>query len=143
VLQTDINLFYPSVYAHTMPWAIHGKATAKVNRANKLLGNLLDSLVRCGQDQQTIGIPIGPDTSLLLAEILLNRTTRYWYTRFPETPIWLSFAGTHCTIFVWTDLAAVDAQLLTRLWPIKLLPGHHASRDRELLVEMACTRPGE
>lgn len=36
-----------------------------------LLGNRLDQLIRNCQDSQSAGIPIGPDTSLLLAEILL------------------------------------------------------------------------
>lgn len=46
---------------------------AKRNRRNwNLLGNRLDFWVRQGQDQQTRGIPIGPDTSLVLAEILLT-----------------------------------------------------------------------
>jgi hypothetical protein len=32
---------------------------------------------------------------------------------------------------------------LTRLWPIKPLTGHHESRDREPLAEIACTLPRE
>jgi hypothetical protein len=71
-LQADINRFYPSVYTHSIPWAIHTKAAAKANRGDGLLGNRIDRLVRNGQDGQTMGIPIGPDTSLLLAEIILN-----------------------------------------------------------------------
>jgi DNA invertase Pin-like site-specific DNA recombinase len=31
----------------------------------------------------------------------------------------------------------------TRLWPIKPLTGHHESRDREPLAEIACTLPRE
>lgn len=72
VLQTDINTFYPSVYTHSIPWAIHTKAVAKANRSNELLGNLLDTVIRNGQDQQTVGIPIGPDSSLLVAELILS-----------------------------------------------------------------------
>jgi hypothetical protein len=34
------------------------------------LGNLIDKLVRNGQDAQTIGIPIGPDTSLIISEVI-------------------------------------------------------------------------
>jgi hypothetical protein len=72
VLRTDVLRFYPSIYSHSLAWAIHGKEEAKRNRADKtLLGNLIDRRVRAGQDGQTMGIPIGPDTSLLLAEILL------------------------------------------------------------------------
>jgi hypothetical protein len=35
-----------------------------------MYGNLLDLLVRNAQDGQTIGLPVGPDTSRLLAEVI-------------------------------------------------------------------------
>lgn len=72
ILHADINRFYPSVYTHSIPWAIHTKAVAKTNRSDHLIGNRLDRLVRNAQDGQTMGIPIGPDTSLLIAEIVLS-----------------------------------------------------------------------
>jgi len=72
ILRADISRFYPSVYTHSIPWAIHTKATAKANRSTRLIGNALDLHVRNAQDGQTVGIPIGPDTSLLIAEILLG-----------------------------------------------------------------------
>ena len=74
ILKADISKFYPSVYTHSIPWAIHGKDFAKVNRGNQHIGNSLDRWIRRGQDDQTIGIPIGPDTSFLIAEIILNAT---------------------------------------------------------------------
>ena len=43
-----------------------------MNRSPELAGNLLDLWVRNGQDRQTIGIPIGPDTSLVIAELVLS-----------------------------------------------------------------------
>lgn len=70
VLKTDISRYYSTIYTHSIPWAMHGKEIAKVNRSDSLLGNLLDKLVRNGQDAQTIGIPIGPDTSLIISEII-------------------------------------------------------------------------
>jgi hypothetical protein len=71
VLVTDLNAFYPSVYTHSIPWALHGKAYSKKTRGDySLLGNRLDLALRNAQAQQTIGIPIGPDTSLAVAEIL-------------------------------------------------------------------------
>lgn len=74
VLSTDVSEFYPSVYTHTIPWAIHGKKVAKDNPNDlSLLGNRLDIEVRNGQHQQTKGIPIGPDTSLALAELIMAK----------------------------------------------------------------------
>ncbi len=76
LLKTDIERFFPSIYTHSIPWALHGKATAKARihmrgRKGILLGEKLDQIVRGSQSGQTIGIPIGPDTSRVLSEILL------------------------------------------------------------------------
>jgi hypothetical protein len=74
ILKSDIDGFYPSVYTHSIPWAIHTKPAAKANRKpNALLGNQIDRCLQYAQDQQTKGIPISPDTSLVIAEILLGR----------------------------------------------------------------------
>lgn len=73
LLRADISRFYPSIYTHSIPWALHGKEFSKKNKKAKNLGNQLDELVRNCQDGQTNGIPIGPDTSLLIAEILLGQ----------------------------------------------------------------------
>ena len=72
ILHADISRFYPSIYTHSIPWGIHTKAVAKVDHSVHLIGNILDRLVRNAQDRQTMGIPIGPDTSLLIAEIILS-----------------------------------------------------------------------
>ena len=73
VLQTDIDNFYPSIYTHVIPWALHTKPIAKQKRHDsRLIGNALDLIVRNSQDQQTLGIPIGPDCSLVIAEIILS-----------------------------------------------------------------------
>jgi len=72
IVQTDISRFYPSIYTHSIPWALHTKSVAKSNRSDSLIGNVLDKLVRNAQDGQTMGIPIGPDSSLLIAEIILS-----------------------------------------------------------------------
>jgi transcriptional regulator with XRE-family HTH domain len=72
VLKTDIARFYHSIYTHSIPWAIHSKAAAKRDRTPNLWGNSLDKLIRDSQDGQTMGIPIGPDVSLLIAELLLS-----------------------------------------------------------------------
>ena len=72
ILKADIARCYPSIYSHCLPWALHGKNFAKSNREDKHLGNLLDKCVRQGQDDETVGLPIGPDSSYLLAEVILN-----------------------------------------------------------------------
>ena len=84
VLQTDIRQFYRSIYTHSIPWALHTKRTAKLNRSLTLLGNRIDYWVRLGQDQQTVGIPIGPDTSLVLAELVMQRCDDELLAKLPN-----------------------------------------------------------
>jgi len=69
LVKTDISRFYHSIYTHSIPWALHGKDWSKKNRREGL-GNELDRVLRNGQDGQTLGIPVGPDTSLVIAEII-------------------------------------------------------------------------
>ncbi len=73
VLKADLARFYPSIYTHSIPWAIHGKNAARADRSNQLSGNRLDLWLRETQDKQTGGLPIGPDTSYLLAEVVASR----------------------------------------------------------------------
>lgn len=84
VLQTDISRFYESIYTHSISWALHTKPAAKANRTLSLLGNKIDYWVRMGQDQQTVGIPIGPDTSLVLAELIMQRCDEELLARLPS-----------------------------------------------------------
>jgi len=84
ILTTDISRFYHSIYTHSIPWALHTKPVAKVNRSSSLLGNRLDYLIRAGQDGQTVGIPIGPDTSLVIAEIIMQACDKELLTVNPN-----------------------------------------------------------
>ncbi len=84
ILKTDISNFYNSIYTHSVPWALHTKAVAKANRGMRLLGNRLDYLLRNGQDGQTIGVPIGPDTSLIIAEILMQTCDKALLAALPN-----------------------------------------------------------
>lgn len=74
ILVSDISRYYGTIYTHTLPWALHGKEWCKTNvNSNALkdsLGHQLDKLVGKGQDNQTIGIPVGPDTSRILSEMI-------------------------------------------------------------------------
>jgi hypothetical protein len=83
LLVTDISRFYHSIYTHSISWALHTKPVAKVNHAFTLFGNKLDFLVRQGQDGQTVGIPIGPDTSLVLAELIMHQCDKALIDKLP------------------------------------------------------------
>lgn len=87
LIHADINRFYPSIYTHSVPWAIHGKEVVKQAMAtdslNNLWSNRLDILARNINDQQTVGVPIGTDTSLLLAECILAAVDEELINEFP------------------------------------------------------------
>jgi hypothetical protein len=73
ILSADISRFYPSIYTHSIPWALHTKRIAKANKNNyRYYGNVLDRWVQKSQDGQTMGVPIGPDSSLVISEIILT-----------------------------------------------------------------------
>jgi hypothetical protein len=75
ILSTDVSSFYHSIYTHSIPWALHGKALAKQNRDRNdptVFGNAIDFFVRQSQDGQTKGLPVGPDTSRIISEIILS-----------------------------------------------------------------------
>ncbi len=76
ILKTDIKNFYPSVYTHSIAWAIHTKKLIrkKGNRSayDNFLGLKLDKLIQYANDGCTNGIPIGPAISDLISEIILS-----------------------------------------------------------------------
>ncbi|TAZ42059.1 RNA-directed DNA polymerase [Rhizobium ruizarguesonis] len=73
-VSADLRSFFHSIYTHSIPWAIYGKGWAKIpaNRGYAHYGNVLDLLSRNLQGAQTIGLPVGPDTSRLLAEVIAS-----------------------------------------------------------------------
>lgn len=71
ILSVDITRFYPSIYTHSIPWAIHGKTFSKIHTGQGYYGNVLDKFCRNCQDRQTSGLPIGPDASRIISEIIL------------------------------------------------------------------------
>lgn len=77
LLKADISRFFPSIYTHSIPWAVLGKTVAKSQFSSGILKNtwsdLTDKYSRSLFKNQTIGIPIGPDTSHLIAEVILTR----------------------------------------------------------------------
>ncbi|MEJ1119765.1 RNA-directed DNA polymerase [Phyllobacterium sp. CCNWLW109] len=83
-LVTDVARFFPSIYTHSIPWALNGKMSSKEdNKANsaQIWGNRLDFILRQSQSRQTIGIAVGPDTSKIVSEILLASVDQSFINR--------------------------------------------------------------
>lgn len=89
-VQTDISRFFQSIYTHAIHWAIAGKQKAKEERGKKHLkdkGNFVDLISRNMQSGQTLGIPVGPDTSFIISEIILSRVDEELEKFFKEDNI--------------------------------------------------------
>jgi hypothetical protein len=89
VLQADISRFYHSIYTHAIPWALHTKKKAKLTLGRRKgqsesIGDAIDRTLRNGQDRQTLGLPIGPDTSLVLSELILAAADIELSKRLPD-----------------------------------------------------------
>jgi len=76
ILKSDIKNFYPSIYTHSIAWAIHTKETIRKkgnrNKFNDYVGLVLDKLFQYSNDGCTNGIAIGPAISDLIAEVILS-----------------------------------------------------------------------
>ncbi|SFN01821.1 Reverse transcriptase (RNA-dependent DNA polymerase) [Chryseobacterium oleae] len=71
IANADISNCFPSIYSHSIPWALVGKSFAKSNRASALWFNKLDFHTRNIKHGETNGVLIGPHASNLISEIIL------------------------------------------------------------------------
>jgi len=89
-IRVDISKFYPTIYTHSISWALLGKEKAKhyfkekdnlsiliaggdTDAALYEYADSVDNAIRSCQERQSIGIPIGPDTSHIIAEVIACR----------------------------------------------------------------------
>jgi hypothetical protein len=74
VVNADISACFPSIYTHSIAWALHSRNDGKTNHSLlSLYGNLLDKCTRITRDGQTNGLLIGPHASNIISEIILTR----------------------------------------------------------------------
>ena len=101
-VKVDISKFYPTIYTHTISWSFLGKSKAKeyFKKTRVEIDELitagdtdaklykfsdeLDTAIRACQDKQSIGIPIGPDTSHIVAEIIACRIDDEFKNRYSK-----------------------------------------------------------
>lgn len=73
-VEADIANCFPSIYTHAIPWAIVGHSVAKATRTDKSKWyNELDKSQRLLKRAETQGVPIGPATSNLICEVILEK----------------------------------------------------------------------
>jgi hypothetical protein len=74
VVEADIAACFPSIYTHSIPWALNGKDETKGSGSiTKYAGNLLDKCTQNTRDRQTNGLLIGPHASNVISEIILTK----------------------------------------------------------------------
>ena len=118
-LKIDITKFYPSLYTHSIVWAILGKERAKELWKLKALktaepdfplydfADKLDNFIRYCQDNQSVGIPIGPDTSHIISEIIGCYIDKQLKKKFPDVKAFRYFDDYH--IYIETEEKAQRA----------------------------------
>jgi len=106
IVKADMKSFYPSIYTHSIAWAIHGKSFIRKS-ANlhdyDLVGNRLDKLFQYANDGCTNGVPIGPIVSDIIAEIIAAGVDRHFSKK-------LSKADINCEVIRFKD----DYRILTK-----------------------------
>lgn len=104
-VKLDISRFYPTIYTHVIAWSIIGKENAKnyYKKSKEELEALissgdknarlfkfaddLDCAVRACQDRQSIGVPIGPDTSHIISELIACRIDVEFKKKFEDIDV--------------------------------------------------------
>jgi hypothetical protein len=94
LIKSDVKNFYPSIYTHSIPWALHGKTLIRkpANRNDySFVGNRLDKLFQNSNDGCTNGLPIGPVISDLAAELVMSAVDKQLSKAIPEDAIVVRF----------------------------------------------------
>jgi len=104
-VKLDISKFYPTIYTHVISWSFLGKDIAKEyykksktelesliasGDSNAILykyADSLDSAIRACQDKQSVGIPIGPDTSHIISELIACRIDTEFKAKFDSIDV--------------------------------------------------------
>lgn len=74
LLEADVSQFYPSLYTHAVGWAVNPELREKKNWGKAtLLGKQLDQALMDIDGKFSQGIPIGPDVSFLIGEVVLGQ----------------------------------------------------------------------
>lgn len=73
MLQVDIAKCFPSIYTHSIAWAVKSKRFAKGNLKDRFSFDFrFDDLMQTSNYRETNGIIIGPEVSRIFAEIILQ-----------------------------------------------------------------------
>ena len=72
-MSLDVSKCFDSIYTHSIAWATKDKDFTKSNLNRNTFGDAFDALIRHGNDNETNGIPIGPEVSRIFSEIIFQK----------------------------------------------------------------------
>lgn len=84
IVKADVSNCFPSIYTHSLPWALVGKKEAKEKSGKKYQDewfNQIDFYTRNLKDGETHGILIGSHASNLVSEIILTAVDKAMYNK--------------------------------------------------------------
>lgn len=81
IVKADISNCFPSIYTHSLAWALVGKEHSKLNRSDAEWFNQIDLYTRNLKDGETHGILIGSHSSNLISEIILTAIDKVMYEK--------------------------------------------------------------
>jgi hypothetical protein len=73
LLRLDVSKCFPSIYTHSISWAVRSKAFAKKNIKTITFDGSFDELMQGANWSETNGILIGPEVSRIFAEVILQQ----------------------------------------------------------------------
>lgn len=82
IVKADISTCFPSIYSHSLPWALVGKDVAKATcKDDTLWYNKIDAACSTLKNGETHGLLIGPFASNLLSEVILTVVDKKLYDK--------------------------------------------------------------
>lgn len=87
----DVSKCFDSIYTHSIAWATKDKAFTKSNLTQNAFGDAFDTLIRHGNDNETNGIPIGPEVSRVFSEIIFQKIDLLTIERLKLEDVSLNF----------------------------------------------------
>ena len=72
-MSLDVSKCFDSIYTHSLAWATKEKSFIKQNLRKSSFGDDFDTIIRHGNDNETNGIPIGPEVSRIFSEIIFQK----------------------------------------------------------------------
>ena len=81
LVKADISTCFPSIYSHSIPWALAGKTESKRTLHDDTWYGRIDKACQEMRNGETHGLLIGPHASNLLSEIILTVVDRKLYEK--------------------------------------------------------------